>query len=92
MNSKNLLYQETVETQTFKIIVPQKVKIMRIDAFITSQISGVSRTKVQELIERNLIIRNDEYIKKASTKLKDDVITVNIPRLKDCKLSRRIFH
>jgi len=83
MNLKNLLYQETVETQTFKIIVPKKAKIMRIDAFITSQISGVSRTKIQELIERNLIIRNDEYIKKASTKIKkDDVITVNIPRLK----------
>ncbi|MEA3500852.1 MAG: RluA family pseudouridine synthase [Candidatus Marinimicrobia bacterium] len=83
MNLKDLLYQETVETQTFKIVVPKKTKLMRIDVFITTQISGISRTKVQELIERNLIIRNDENIKKPSTKIKkDDIITVKIPRLK----------
>ena len=63
--------------------MPQKAKLMRIDVFVTSQISGVSRSKVQALIERNLISINNEYVKKHSTKIKiDDIITVNIPRIK----------
>ncbi len=83
MNLNNLLYQESLETQIYKIVVPKKAKLMRVDAFITSQIGGVSRSKVQELIERDLILINDKIVKKHSTKIKiDDVITVNIPRLK----------
>lgn len=87
MNLPDLLYTETVKTQTFKIIVPAKAQLKRVDSFISSQIQGVSRTKIAKLIEQELITIDNEILKKVSKKIKSgSVITVNIPRLERLKV------
>ncbi len=76
-----MLYKEADGFDTYCIAVRAAQKATRIDTFITESIKDISRTKVKELIERELISVNRQIIHKASYQISpQDMITVRIPR------------
>jgi 23S rRNA pseudouridine1911/1915/1917 synthase len=78
---KEKLYTETDGFDTYCIAVRAAQKPTRIDTFITESIKDISRTKVKELIERELITVNRHIEHKSSYKVSPgDMITVRIPR------------
>ncbi|MCF7833089.1 MAG: RluA family pseudouridine synthase [Candidatus Marinimicrobia bacterium] len=75
------LYTETDGYDTYCIAVRAAQKPTRIDTFISESIKDISRTKVKELIERELVTVNRETTKKVSYQIAPkDMITVRIPR------------
>jgi len=75
------LYQEINGYDTYCIAVRAAQKPTRIDTFIAESIKDISRTKVKELIERDLITVNRQTANKASYQVSPrDMITVKIPR------------
>ena len=76
-----MLYKESSGYDTYCIAVRAAQKPTRLDTFIAESIKDISRTKVKELIERDLITVNRQPAKKASYKISPrDMITVRIPR------------
>jgi 23S rRNA pseudouridine1911/1915/1917 synthase len=77
----DMLYKETDGYDTYCIAVRAAQKPTRLDTFITESIKDISRTKVKELIERDLITVNRQTAKKASYQVSPrDMIAVRIPR------------
>ena len=75
------LYTEADGFDTYCIAVRGAQKPTRIDTFVSESIKDISRTKVKELIDRELITVNRQITKKASYKITPkDMITVRIPR------------
>ncbi|KUK55141.1 MAG: Pseudouridine synthase [Marinimicrobia bacterium 46_47] len=75
------LYEETMDTQTYQIIVSSHQKSLRLDRFIAESIPRISRTRVQLLIENGHILRNGRVIDKASLKVTPgDILTISIPQ------------
>ena len=75
------LYTEANGFDTYCIAVRAGQKPTRLDTFITESIKDISRTKVKELIERELITINKQIASKASYKISPkDMLTVRIPR------------
>ncbi len=75
------LYTETNGYDTYCIAVRAAQKPTRIDTFVAESIKDISRTKVKELIDRDLITVNRQTTQKASYHIAPhDMITVRIPR------------
>ncbi len=78
----NKLHHETGSFTSYCIAVRPAQKPMRIDTFITESIPDISRTKVQELLQRGLISLDKEIVTKASLKIAPgNMISVKVPRL-----------
>lgn len=81
------LLEETSETLTIQIVVPPNQHPYRVDKFLTETIANISRSKVQTLIDRGLVIRNGALIDKASDKiLAGDLVTVYIPKFRPLRV------
>ena len=75
------LFQESSGYDTYCIAVRSAQKPTRIDTFVAESIKDISRTKVKELIDRDLITVNRQTVIKASYQVSPrDMITVKIPR------------
>lgn len=75
------LFIEADGYDTYCIAVRAAQKPTRIDIFVSESIKDISRTKVKELIDRELITVNRNIAKKSSYKVAPkDMITVRIPR------------
>lgn len=75
------LYEETLDTQTYQIIVSPNQKSLRLDRFIAESIPRISRTRVQMLIDNGNILRNGKVADKASLKVAaGDILTISIPQ------------
>jgi 23S rRNA pseudouridine1911/1915/1917 synthase len=75
------LYTEVNGYDTYCIAVRAAQKPTRIDTFVAESIKDISRTKVKELIDRELITVNRQTTQKASYQIAPrDMITVRIPR------------
>jgi 23S rRNA pseudouridine1911/1915/1917 synthase len=59
--------------------VPPGKKKQRIDLFLASQIENATRSKVQKLIEANLVKVNGRFIKPSYKVLPNDIIEATIP-------------
>ncbi|HDT12290.1 MAG TPA: RluA family pseudouridine synthase [Candidatus Marinimicrobia bacterium] len=75
------LYEETLDTQTYQIVVSSNQKAIRLDCFIAESIPRISRTRIQMLIARDCILRNGAVVSKASAKIvPGDVLTISVPQ------------
>ncbi len=75
------LFIESDGFDTYCIAVRAAQRPTRIDTFVSESIKDISRTKVKELIDRELITVNRQTTKKASYQIAPkDMITVRIPR------------
>ncbi len=75
------LYEETLDTQTYQIIVSPNQKSQRLDRFIAEAIPRISRTRVQMLIEDGCILRNGNVVPKTSMKIAPgDILTITVPQ------------
>jgi len=75
------LFTETEDHETYCIVVRDAQRPQRIDTFIADSIKDLSRTKVRQLMERDLVSVNGSGDFKASYKVcPKDVITVKVPR------------
>jgi len=68
-----------ITEKKYRIIIPEGKKKERLDIFLTSQIENATRTRVQKLIEANLVIVNGGFIKPSYKVLPGDIIDVKIP-------------
>lgn len=64
---------------TFEYIVNENEKGIRIDKYISSQLSDYTRSYIQKLIEKDLVYVNDQNIKSNYKLRLNDHIKVNIP-------------
>ena len=73
-----------MEKNTFNIIVPIRYHGYRIDKFLQSQITDLSRTRLQSLIHDGQVKLNNIAVISASKKIKEeDKIIVNFPPPKE---------
>ncbi|MCH2377636.1 MAG: RNA pseudouridine synthase, partial [Pelagibacterales bacterium] len=73
-----------MEKKTFNISVPIDSHRDRIDKFLQSQLSELSRTRLQNLIRNGHVKLNNAIINEVSKKIKnDDKIEVNFPQPKE---------
>ena len=69
-----------------KLIVDEMNSNKRIDQFVSEKVSDLSREAVKRLISENEILLNDSSVK-ASYKVKEnDIITINMPEVKEARL------
>ena len=71
-----------METQQIQIIVPNQKKPERIDTFLTGSIANISRTRVQQLIQIDMILVNGETIKPSFIVSGSEKIDITLPRPK----------
>ncbi|WEV42804.1 RluA family pseudouridine synthase [Lactobacillus sp. ESL0684] len=71
-------------TNKYKLVVKQEQG--RLDSFIATQITDLSRTRIKELIKEKLVLVNDQVAKAAYQIQNQDVIDVTIPALKPLEL------
>lgn len=69
-----------METQQIQIIVPNQKKPERIDTFLTGSIANISRTRVQQLIQIDMILVNGETIKPSFIVSGSEKIDITLPR------------
>ncbi|RUA14115.1 MAG: RNA pseudouridine synthase, partial [Alphaproteobacteria bacterium] len=73
-----------MEKKTFNISVPIDSHRDRIDKFLQSQLSELSRTRLQNLIRNGHVKLNNAIINEVSKKIKnEDKIEVNFPQPKE---------
>jgi 23S rRNA pseudouridine1911/1915/1917 synthase len=68
-----------ITEKIYRIKVPDGKQKERIDIFLTNCIENATRTKIQKLIEANLIKVNDNFVKPSCKILPGDFIEVFIP-------------
>ncbi len=71
-----------METQQIQIIVPNQKNPERIDTFLTGSIANISRTRVQQLIQIDMILVNGETIKPSFIVSGSEKIDITLPRPK----------
>ncbi len=68
-----------ITEKKYRIVIPEGKKKERLDTFLTSQIENATRTKVQKLIEANLVTVNSRFIKPSYKVMPGDIIEASIP-------------
>ena len=68
-----------IKEKKLRFDVPSGKKKERIDLFLTSQIENATRSKVQKLIEANLVKVNGNFVKPSYKVLPNDIIEAVIP-------------
>jgi 23S rRNA pseudouridine1911/1915/1917 synthase len=68
-----------IKEKKYRIEVPAGKKKERIDIFLTTHIENATRSKVQKLIEANLVKVNGENVKVSYKVLPEDIIEAAIP-------------
>lgn len=68
-----------IKEKKLRFDVPSGKKKERIDLFLASQIENATRSKVQKLIEANLVKVNDNFVKPSYKVLPNDIIEAVIP-------------
>ena len=68
-----------IKEKRLRFDVPPGKKKERIDLFLASQIENATRSKVQKLIEANLVKVNDNFVKPSYKVLPNDIIEAVIP-------------
>ncbi len=69
-----------METQQIQITVPNQKKPERIDTFLTGNIANISRTRIQQLIQIDMILVNGETIKPSFIVSGGEKVEVTLPR------------
>tara|TARA_Y100000590_G_scaffold146082_1_gene167945 strand:- start:481 stop:1464 length:984 start_codon:yes stop_codon:yes gene_type:complete len=73
-----------MEKKIININVPSRTSISRIDKFLQTQLSEISRSNIQKLIKNGCVKLNYNIIYESSKKIKaEDKIEVNIPQNKE---------
>ena len=73
-----------MEKKIFNINVPANSHGNRIDKFLQSQLTKISRTRLQSLIRNGSVRLNDTVIYEASKKIKkEDIIEIDFPPPKE---------
>jgi 23S rRNA pseudouridine1911/1915/1917 synthase len=70
---------ELIKEKKLRFDVPPGQKKERIDLYLSSHIENATRSKVQKLIEANLVIVNGNFVKPSYKVLPNDVIEAVIP-------------
>ena len=68
------------ETQNLEFVVPPQKQPERIDKFLTREISNVSRTRIQQLIDVNYVLVDGKSVKSSYTIAPGEKIEVTLPR------------
>ena len=68
-----------IKEKRYRIEVPAGKKKERLDVFLASQIENATRSKIQKLIEANLVIVNGKNVKASYTVLPNDIIEASHP-------------
>lgn len=68
------------ETQNLEFIVPPQKQLERIDKFLTREISNVSRTRIQQLIDAKFVLINGKSVKSSYKIVPGEKIEVTLPR------------
>lgn len=68
------------ESQQIEIVVPAQKVPERIDKFLTREIANISRTRLQQLIELELVLVDDKVIKPSHTVSAGEKINILLPR------------
>jgi len=77
------LYEETTDFRIYEIVAPPQFSSERVDKFVTERIADITRSKVQKLIDMQLIELNRSHVQRASQKVTaGDVLSVRIPMLR----------
>lgn len=66
--------------QNFELIVPPSAKSERIDKYLASEIDNISRTRIHQLLEENLIQVNGQNVKPSYTVAPGERIEMHIPQ------------
>ena len=68
-----------IKEKRYRIEVPAGKKKERLDVFLASQIENATRSRIQKLIEANLVKVNGNFVKPSYKVLPDDFIEATIP-------------
>ena len=68
-----------ITEKKYRIEVPAGKKKERLDVFLASQIENATRSRIQKLIEANLVTVNGKNVKASYTVLPNDIIEVSHP-------------
>jgi 23S rRNA pseudouridine1911/1915/1917 synthase len=68
-----------VQTRKVEFVVPAGQKRERLDKFLTAQIEGASRAKIQRYIDNKFVLVNDQPVRGSYRITPSDRITVSIP-------------
>jgi 23S rRNA pseudouridine1911/1915/1917 synthase len=68
-----------VKEKTYRIEVPSGKKKGRLDIFLSNSIENATRSKIQKLIEANLVTVNDKIVKPSYKVQPNDIIEVTHP-------------
>jgi len=68
-----------IKEKTYRIVIPEGKKKERLDLFLTNCLENATRSKVQKLIEANLVTVNNNFVKPSYKVLPDDVIEASVP-------------
>jgi 23S rRNA pseudouridine1911/1915/1917 synthase len=68
-----------IKEKTYRIEVPLRKKKERLDVFLSNHIENATRSKVQKLIEANLVTVNGKFVKASYLVLPNDLIKASLP-------------
>jgi 23S rRNA pseudouridine1911/1915/1917 synthase len=68
-----------IKEKTYRIVIPEGKKKERLDLFLTNCIENATRSKIQKLIEANLVTVNKNFVKPSYQVQPDDVIVASVP-------------
>ena len=68
-----------IKEKIYRIVIPERKKKERLDLFLTNCLENATRSKVQKLIEANLVTVNNNFVKPSYKVLPDDVIEASVP-------------
>lgn len=67
-----------------QFIVPEEISSLRLDLFLSDQLEGISRTRIQTLIKEGSVSINDKLIKKPSAPITaGDTIEITLPEVEE---------
>ena len=68
-----------ISEKKYRIIIPEGKKKERIDIYLTNCIENATRSKVQKLVEANLVSVNGKFVKPSYNVMPNDIIEAVIP-------------
>lgn len=68
-----------ISEKKYNIVIPEGKKKERLDIFLTSCLEHATRSKVQKLVEANLVTVNGKFVKPSYKVISGDIVEAKIP-------------